>query len=129
MKKTCIVISAFLLVVCSCSRKNALSSAEQTKPPLVAEQVKQQQPAEKAQPLLTAEQVTSLATRLADDKLVKLYHRQSYFSGSLARFEAGHWIWTGEQVGGHGVFNATVELASDGSTQRVDVVYKDGWLP
>jgi hypothetical protein len=73
--------------------------------------------------LLTKEQAESLALRLANDKLMKLNSMHLHFtdSDSRASFVAGHWIWTDEFPFAHSLHEATVELASDGSTNSVDV--------
>ena len=101
MKRSCIIISAFLLVGCASSRQIAS---------------------------LTAEQAKSLAIRLANEKAFALYHCQPFRDGQPPHFKAGHWIWTEQQGFGHGDIQATVELAADGSTHDVDVQLFDSRL-
>ena len=88
------VISAFLLVGCASKSHNAS---------------------------LTAEQAKSDAMRLANDKASVFYHCQPFRDGKPAQLEAGHWVWVGRQGYGHGDFQATVELAANGSTNKVDL--------
>jgi len=70
---------------------------------------------------LTAEQATTTAVRLANDKASTVYHRQPFHDGQPARFVADHWVWTDKQAFGRGDLEATVELAADGSTNNVDL--------
>lgn len=107
MKESCIVISLFVLVGCTASRQSTPHNAEDAKPPL------------------TAEQATSLAMRLAADKARAQLGLYMPFPKQSAVFVAGHWVWHSELVGSRR-FEATVELAPDGSTNRVSVVYHGG---
>jgi len=59
--------------------------------------------------------------RLANDKAFTLYHCQPFRDGQPARFVSGHWVWVTQQGFGHSDFQATVELATDGSTNNVDL--------
>ena len=59
--------------------------------------------------------------RLANDKVATLYHSQPFVAGQPAQFVAGHWLWVARQGFGHGDIQATVELALDGSTNKVDL--------
>jgi hypothetical protein len=70
---------------------------------------------------LTTEQVTTMAVRLANDKTSTLYQRQPFVAGQPAQFVAGHWVWNAHQGYGNGDIQARVELAADGSTNRVDI--------
>lgn len=74
---------------------------------------------------LTAEQATTTAMRLANDKAAALYQQQPFVAGKSARFVAGQWLWVAQQGFGHGDIHATVELAADGSTNRVDLQLLD----
>ena len=67
---------------------------------------------------LTTEQATTLAMRLANDKASTVYHQQPFHDGQPASFEAGRWVWRQLRPGD---FDATVELAADGSTNKVVV--------
>jgi hypothetical protein len=94
MRPSCIIIFSFLLVGCAKSRHSAS---------------------------LTAVQAKTVATRLANDQASKLYHCEPFRDDHPARFEAGHWIWTAREGVGHNDMEATVELAVDGSTNRIEV--------
>ena len=89
MKISPIIILAFLIVGCVSSRQDAL---------------------------LNAEQAGLVAIKLANDKAATIYHRQPFHGGQPAGFVAGHWIWRQLTTGD---FEATVELAADGSTNSV----------
>ncbi|MGA9778240.1 MAG: hypothetical protein ACLPRE_13735 [Limisphaerales bacterium] len=79
---------------------------------------------------LTAAQAGTLALRLANDKADALFHHRPFQDGQLAQFTAGHWIWTDSHGAGLLQFQATVELAADGSTNIVDVkLLDDALLP
>ena len=70
---------------------------------------------------LTAEQATTVAMRLANDKASTFYQHQPFVAGQPAQFVAGHWLWVVRQGFGRGDIQATVELAADGSTNNVDL--------
>jgi len=70
---------------------------------------------------LTAEQAKTVAMRLASDKASTVYRCLPFRDGEPARFVAGHWVWIGYQGYGRGDIQATVELAADGSTNKVDL--------
>ena len=101
MKTSCIIIFTLLLVGCASTRQSAS---------------------------LTAAQAKSVAMRLANDKASILYHCQPFRDGQPARFVAGHWVWMGRQGYGHDDFQATVEIAANGSTNSVDVQLLDSKL-
>ena len=67
------------------------------------------------------------ARKLASDKGFKFYGMQ----GEDMSFASGRWTWIGSSMGPHGhVDSATVELASDGSTNSVTLASREaGWLP
>jgi hypothetical protein len=94
MKASFVVILAFILVGCESSRQSAS---------------------------LTTEQATTIALRLANDKASTLYQHQPFVAGQPAQFVSGHWLWVAQQGFGHGDIQARVELAMDGSTNRVDL--------
>lgn len=77
-------------------------------------------------PGLTVEQATTLAVRLANDKAAGLYQCQPFQAGPAARFAAGRWVWTDRCGAGHEDLQVAVELAADGSTNRVDLKLLDG---
>ena len=77
---------------------------------------------------LTAEQATSLAIRLANDKAREQGFYGSFTNGQPADFVAGHWIWHSHVETPGRRYDATVELAADGSTNRV-IVAGHGGLP
>ncbi len=72
-------------------------------------------------PGMTIEQATTLAVQLANDKAATLYHVQPFFDGQPARYAEGRWVWTDRRGAGHQDVQVTVELAADGSTNRVDL--------
>ncbi|MGO8838330.1 MAG: hypothetical protein ACLQAH_19305 [Limisphaerales bacterium] len=94
MKTSLILVLTFILIGCESSRRSAS---------------------------LTAEQATTVAIRLANDKASTLYQHQPFVAGQPAQFVAGHWLWAERQGFGHGDIQATVELAADGSTNSVDL--------
>jgi len=77
---------------------------------------------------LTADQATILSVQLANEKANSLYHRQPFESKQPAQFENGRWIWIGSQGVGILDYQATVELAANGSTNSVDVRLTDDAL-
>jgi hypothetical protein len=77
---------------------------------------------------LTAEQAKTLAMRLANDKADTLFHQRPFQGGQPAHFEAGRWVWTDSRGAGLEDFQATVELAADGSTNKVDIRLLDDAL-
>ena len=94
MKTSIILVLAFILVGCESSRQSAS---------------------------LTADQAKTLAMRLANDKAATLYHSQPFVAGQPAQFVTGHWLWVVRQGFGRGDIEATVELATDGSTNSVSL--------
>jgi uncharacterized protein YcfL len=94
MKTLFVVIFSFLLIGCESSRRSAS---------------------------LTAEQATTVAVRLANDKASTLYQHQPFAAGQPAQLVAGHWLWVARQGFGLGDIQATVELAADGTTNKVDL--------
>jgi hypothetical protein len=102
MKSSLLVVLAFIFVGCESSRQSAS---------------------------LTAEQATTVAIRLANDKASTLYHHQPFVDGQPAQFVAGRWVWVEQQGFGHGDIQATVELAADGSTNNVDLQLFDSQNP
>ena len=74
---------------------------------------------------LTAEQAKTAAMRLANDQAFTLYHCRPFHDGQPARFVAGQWLWVERQGFGHGDIQATVELAADGSTRKIEVQVLD----
>ena len=76
-------------------------------------------------PRLTIEQATALAVQLANGKAATLYQCQPFSDGRPAQFAARHWVWTDRRGVGHQDIQATVELAADGSTNRVDLKVLD----
>ena len=102
MKKSCIIISALLLLGCASSRQSAS---------------------------LTPQQAKTLAVQAANEKAFTLYHCRPFRDGQPAHFVAGHWVWTDRQGFGHADIEATVELAADGSRRGVDVQLLDSESP
>ena len=102
MKQSLILVLVFILIGCESSRRGAS---------------------------LTTEQATATAVRLANDKASTLYHHQPFGAGQPAQFVAGHWLWVARQGFGRGDIQATVELATDGSTNNVDLQLFDSTNP
>lgn len=63
-----------------------------------------------------------MATRLANDQASALYACQPFHDGQPANFTDGHWHWKQLLPGD---YEATVELAANGSTNRVRVYWLD----
>jgi hypothetical protein len=91
MKTTCIVIFAFFLVGCTSTHQSAT---------------------------LTPEQAKTIAIQLANNTASTLYKCQPFHDGQPAAFVSGHWVWR-ELVPGD--YEATVQLAADGSTNSVAI--------
>jgi hypothetical protein len=70
---------------------------------------------------LTAPQAQALAMQLANEKADALFHQWPFHDSRPAEFAEGRWTWTAKQGWGTSDFHAKVELASDGSTNSVDV--------
>jgi hypothetical protein len=94
MKTSLILILAFILIGCESSQRSAS---------------------------LTAEQASTVAIRLANEKAFTLYQHRPFVAGQPAQIVAGHWLWVARQGFGHGDIQAIVELAADGSTNSVDL--------
>jgi hypothetical protein len=82
--------------------------------------------APKQQSSLTSSQATQLATRLANDQATTLYRCQPFHDGQPASFADGHWHWKQLRPGD---YEATVELAANGSTNKVRVEWLDDSAP
>lgn len=78
---------------------------------------------------LTPEQATTLALQLANDKAAALYQSQPFHDGQPAQLVDGRWVWTDVRGFGRADIQATVELATDGSTNRVDLQLLDSQNP
>ena len=77
---------------------------------------------------LTAAQAETLSIRLANAKADTLFHHRPFQGSQPARFEAGRWIWADSHGVGVMDFQATVELAANGSTNSVDIKVTDDAL-
>jgi hypothetical protein len=77
---------------------------------------------------LTAEQAATLSVQLANDKAEAVYHRRPFENKQPPQFQNGRWLWTGSRGLGTLDFQATVELAVNGSTNKVDVRLTDDAL-
>lgn len=71
---------------------------------------------------LTDAQATRLATRLANDRAAVLFNCQPFHDGQPANLANGHWHWKQLCAGD---YEATVELAANGSTNTVRVDWLD----
>jgi hypothetical protein len=76
-------------------------------------------------PALTAAQATTLAQRLANDEAFARYRCRPFHDGQPAHFEQGRWVWSDLKGAGQLDLDATVTLAADGSTNRVDLKLLD----
>jgi hypothetical protein len=65
-------------------------------------------------------QATVMARQLANKQATLLYNCQPFHDGQPANFTNGHWHWT-ELCSGD--YEANVELAANGSTNRVKVYW------
>jgi hypothetical protein len=74
----------------------------------------------KQQTSLSDAQATMMARQLANKQATLLYNCQPFHDGQPADFRNGHWHWT-ELCSGD--YEATVELAANGSTNRVKVYW------
>ena len=74
---------------------------------------------------LTAEQAKTAAMRLANDKAFALYQCRPFHDGQPARFVEGQWLWVERQGFGQRDIQATVELALDDSSHKVEVQVLD----
>jgi hypothetical protein len=70
---------------------------------------------------LSAEQATTVAIQLANDRASKLYQCQPFRKGEPARLIAGQWVWASRQGVGRGDIQAMVDLALDGPTNQIDL--------
>jgi hypothetical protein len=70
---------------------------------------------------LTAEQAKIAAMRLANDQAFTLYHCRPFHDGKPAQFVAGHWLWVERQGFEYSDIQATVELAADDLSHKVEV--------
>ena len=70
---------------------------------------------------LNEEQAKTVAVQLANERAFKQYQCQPFRDSESAQVVAGQWIWVGYQGFGKGDLQATVELAIDGSTNKVDL--------
>lgn len=70
---------------------------------------------------LSAGQAGKLAVQLANESAFTLYHCQPFVTGQPAQLTGGHWRWSERQGFGHGDIHATVELAANGSTNKVSL--------
>jgi hypothetical protein len=91
------IISALLFVGCSSTRQSPTTSSTS----------------------LTSLQASTLAMKLANDKVATDYKCQPFKKQEPVLFLQGHWVWVGREGYGHGDIQATVELATDGSTNNV----------
>ena len=76
---------------------------------------------------LTEEQATSLAEKLASDKIYNW--SQAPELHPKADLVDGRWIWKTVRRNYHGDYSVTVGLAVDGSTNSVDIKFLPGGLP
>jgi hypothetical protein len=70
---------------------------------------------------LTAEEAKALARQFANEKTFRLYRVQPFHGVQPAQFKEGRWVWKDHRGVGHEDMEVTVELAPDGSTNRVDL--------
>lgn len=75
---------------------------------------------------LTPEQAMTTIVRLANDKSDALYQKRPFEAQKPPQFLGGHWVWTDMRGVGQSDFQARVELAADGSTNRIEIHLLDG---
>lgn len=81
----------------------------------------------KQQTSLSDAQATMMARQLANKQATLLYNCQPFHDGQPADFKNGHWRWTQLCSGD---YEATVELAANGLTNRVVVLWlNDSGIP
>jgi len=97
MKISWAIILAALLVGCSSTRQSTTSTST----------------------ALTSLQATNLAMKLANEKALTAYNCDPFKTQEPVLFLQGRWVWIGREGYGHGDIQATVELATDGSTNNV----------
>ena len=76
-------------------------------------------------PTLTADQATIMATQLANDKAFAFFHVRPFSDGQSAKFKDNRWYWSDLRGYGSGDIHADVKLATDGSTNLVEVQLLD----
>jgi hypothetical protein len=79
-------------------------------------------------PRLTAEQAMATAVQLANAKGDALYRKHPFEAGKPPQFTGGRWVWTDMQGVGQMDLQARVELAADGSTNRVELHLLDSMM-
>jgi hypothetical protein len=79
---------------------------------------------------ITPDQAKTLAVNLSNDKAFTVYGCRPFHDGEPAIFIDGRWVWS--DLGGVAAYDveASVELAADGSTNRVELkaLYNKGDL-
>lgn len=98
MRTAILIVFAFFVVGCSTTRPHAR---------------------------LTPHQAEAKALELANRKASELYNCKPFRNGPSAQFSRGRWVWFARQGYGEGDLEATVELAANGSTNRVEVQLLD----
>lgn len=113
---------------CEFTKRNPAGSAVSTpvefKETLVVVQDEDGKPIEGAT-VLTAAQAKAVAMRLANDQAFTLYHCRPFHDGQPAQFVAGHWLWVERQGFGTSDIEATVELAANDASHKVQVQVLD----
>lgn len=75
----------------------------------------------KHRPVLSPELAKTICWQLANVKSENLYHCHPFLDDRPAQFVGDHWVWSDLKGAGQGDIQATVELAPDGTTNRVDI--------
>ena len=70
---------------------------------------------------LTEKKASDLARSLANAKARELFRCQPFSDGPAAQFDKGLWVWHDQHGRGLVDYEATVELAADGTANRVNV--------
>jgi len=76
----------------------------------------------------SGQQVASLALRVANQQARALYKCEPFTAGASALWTDGQWVWKDRRAFGSGDIEALVLLASDLSTQSVQVVLLDSQM-
>ena len=109
------VIAGWLISPLGCARSP--SPSDKQPPPVATARV------------LSAQQASELAARLANEQCERQYRKRPFRADQhLAVLKDGLYRWGGLDVGGVGGFSALVSFRQDGSGSHVEVYYSDDRL-
>ncbi len=78
--------------------------------------------------VLSAEEVSVLAQRLANDEAERLYHVRPFLRNSPARWMSFRWVWRNRQGYGHADFEADVQFGPTADRPVVKVILIESQL-